>query len=524
MQRVTADQADGIGCASRTVDGARDSGAGSSVSGRMRRMMWSRALPGTVVLIAALTIPELSVGAGDFVGEQRRDGPGELSLSAGPRALRHTSTATNRPVSRVSDTPALSRAPSFPRAEPGTPTPLPLLPASASQSRIANLDPAAIPVDDTFPMPSGLFDLAAVSAAVSAPLFVGANSQSAENPRITSAAADTLDKAAEYAASALKRFTAPPGLRADTSLAIGVPAPYPATDSLDTAASYTASVIEKFVEQSERRPKLSAAAPGFDGGEQQLTGAASPPSASQPTINAALVFPSTIPHPGVVAQAVPSGLGESVSDPPLPAMAAQLPANVKVSRFAAPEQVRLAPAPPALRPAPTASAALASAAPSAAARSIAAPKPVPLARPVAALAAAVARPAPALTAPTASPYQLDITSQLITRVDGKFAGAVDFAQSEAGIKVRLGSIVELLGDRYEPAQLARIRASAAGNAYLPLAELQAQGIPISYDPVYDEFNVGLIDTRPKAARKTHMDQISAPERGLGSTGIEQVRR
>ena len=54
--------------------------------------------------------------------------------------------------------------------------------------------------------------------------------------------------------------------------------------------------------------------------------------------------------------------------------------------------------------------------------------------------------------------------------------------------------------------------------------LQAQGVPISYDPVYDEFNVGLTDTRPKAARKVHMDQISAPERGIGATGMDQVRR
>lgn len=121
-------------------------------------------------------------------------------------------------------------------------------------------------------------------------------------------------------------------------------------------------------------------------------------------------------------------------------------------------------------------------------------------------------------------YQIDVKSQLTTRVDGKMAGKVDFRQTSAGLQVRLGSIVELLGDRYDPAQIARIRASSAGDLYLPLAQLQAQGIPISYDPVYDEFNVGLVDTRPKAARKVHMDQISAPERGLGSTGIDQVRR
>lgn len=121
-------------------------------------------------------------------------------------------------------------------------------------------------------------------------------------------------------------------------------------------------------------------------------------------------------------------------------------------------------------------------------------------------------------------YQIDVKSQLTTRVDGKMAGKVDFQQTATGLAVRLGSIVELLGDRYDAAQIARIRASAAGNMYMPLAQLQAQGIPISYDPVYDEFNVGLVDTRPKAARKVHMDQITAPERGVVSTAIDQVRR
>jgi hypothetical protein len=119
---------------------------------------------------------------------------------------------------------------------------------------------------------------------------------------------------------------------------------------------------------------------------------------------------------------------------------------------------------------------------------------------------------------------LDIRSQLTPRIDGKAAGKVDFQQTATGLAVRRGSIVELLGDRYDAGQIARIRASAAGDVYLPLAELQAQGIPISYDPVYDEFNVGLVDTRPKAVRKVDMDQISAPERGIGSTGIDQVRR
>jgi hypothetical protein len=226
-----------------------------------------------------------------------------------------------------------------------------------------------------------------------------------------------------------------------------------------------------------------------------------------------------------------------------PAAPAAAPAGSRgaVPRAAGPASARVAAA-PALQPAQARSPVMASAAPSAAAaRSIALSAPVPAAMapaaspaPAAAAAAVVAvvpRPKePQPTAPglgpvgtAASAYPLDIKSQLVTRVDGKTAGAVDFQQTPNGIKVRLGAIAEVLVDRYDPAVIARIRGSAAGQAYLSLAELQAQGIPISYDPVYDEFNVGLTDTRPKAARKVHIDQISAPERGGGSTGIEQVR-
>lgn len=134
---------------------------------------------------------------------------------------------------------------------------------------------------------------------------------------------------------------------------------------------------------------------------------------------------------------------------------------------------------------------------------------------------------PQQTAPGAGKpgaFRIDVKSQLTTRIDGKTAGKVDFQQTSSGLLVRLGSIVDLLGDRYDAAQIARIRSSSASDVYLPLSQLQAQGIPISYDPVYDEFNVGTVDARPKGGRKVHMDQISTPERGIGSTGMDQVRR
>jgi len=140
----------------------------------------------------------------------------------------------------------------------------------------------------------------------------------------------------------------------------------------------------------------------------------------------------------------------------------------------------------------------------------------------------VPRPAPALAAPASAGApriaDLDFRSRLVTRVDGRAKGQLDFQQTAAGLKVRLGSVAEVLADRLPAGELARIRNSSSSNAWLSLAELQAQGIPISYDPVYDEFNIGREDTRPKAARKTHMDQISTPERGAGAGAMDQIRR
>jgi hypothetical protein len=119
---------------------------------------------------------------------------------------------------------------------------------------------------------------------------------------------------------------------------------------------------------------------------------------------------------------------------------------------------------------------------------------------------------------------LDIQTRLTTRIDGKLAGAVDILQTESALMLRLGSIAELLGDRFSGAELRRITTASASETYLTLAQLQAQGIPISYDPVYDEFNIGLADTRPKNANKVFIEQIGTPERGRTAPGIDQVRR
>lgn len=187
--------------------------------------------------------------------------------------------------------------------------------------------------------------------------------------------------------------------------------------------------------------------------------------------------------------------------------------QVTPARIAA---ARIAPARAALPPA-----AAPSASPSAVPAPMVAPaKPAPA---PAALAAALPKPAPASAAPSHVEAP-GFSARLLTRVDGRATGEVDFQQTPAGLKVRLGSVAEVLAQRLPESELARIRGSASGNAWLSLAELQAQGIPISYDPVYDEFNIGREDTRPRAARKVHIDQISTPERGAGAGTMDQIRR
>jgi hypothetical protein len=169
---------------------------------------------------------------------------------------------------------------------------------------------------------------------------------------------------------------------------------------------------------------------------------------------------------------------------------------------------------PAATPSPTARNAVASGAPAA-----------PSAAPSAAIAAArtIAPEQRASALGLTDPLQLVLRSQMVTRVDGRVAGSVDFQQTLNSLKVRVGALVEVLSDRFSVDQLDRIRLSTARDAYLTLPQLQEQGIPISYDPVYDEFNIGRIEPRPSAARKVYIDQISAPERGGASVGMEQVR-
>jgi hypothetical protein len=459
-------------------------------AGAFRRLLWTRALPGSVAVFAALTIPEFSVGAGDLGGANGLDDPLDPASNAGQSLGKRVPNAAREPLAGVRYGALIDvRATKM---------------LSAAPTRIADLAPVAISGDEAVVAP---IPLAEVRATVSPTPAGAASSRLAETQRAAPAApaaVDAPDSAATFAALVLEDFAARPGLQAETSLAIGVPATSAALDSLDTAASYAALVIENFVEQPLPRPALSAAVPGLGDDDQQIALLAPPtlPSSAPQCVIAAptptsLAAPPAAALAAPAARAMPAGLGKPVTAVPASTLAAQSGATAPAAM-----------APTALPPAATAPAA---------------------SRPAPQAAALAPLPKPAMAAPppglgNSGPPAFEITSQLLTRVDGKAAGTVDFQQTTTGLAVRLGSIVDVLGDRYDPGEIARIKASAASNLYVPLAELQAQGVPISYDPVYDEFNVGLSDTRPKAARKVHMDQISAPERGLGTTAIDQVPR
>ncbi len=437
-------------------------------------------------MVAALIFPEFSVGAGELARRDSCDDPAEPAAKQRLGRVKPGQAAVRPQLAGVRyaalveldpepDFTAAALRAALPVTPPGTriltdSVPDSVMTASlpdrrddASAMAPASPDPvlASIPVDQ----------VAAVAVAAAVAVEIAPVMAPAALPAVEDAPSLPRDDDAGVAAT-VPVSVALPAAAAAAPAAVAAPAepmsPAPAAGGM--IEQLTPARIALAQSGPSPAPRQDLTAPGIK-----------PPAATKVTGGA----PGTRPPAGLVA---PAAKPATVAAPPAARSAASAPVPVQ----------------PAVALAPVSA-------------------PVSAVAPVSALAIAIPRhgnPASAASLP-AMP---EITARLLTRVDGKTAGEVDFQQTPAGLKVRLGSIVEVLADRYDPAQIARIRTSAAGQAYLSLAELQAQGVPISYDPVYDEFNVGLIDTRPKAARKVHMDQISAPERGPGVTGMEQVRR
>lgn len=547
MQQADAFEADGGVARVGAVRAAHAATLSGTSSITISRMLWTRALPGTVAVLAALSLPELSLDAGE---------PGETQPALGQTGGQVVPTVWPdlSSVAALALTPSEIGTPSY-----GTRVPLealaPLtLPAAEDPDLFAVATamsvPEPLPETGADPSPERLGEIAP-----SAPVAQSANFA----PPVASR--EALVRPATQSETEVARTA--PFTEQVPALAVASPPKPAGSDAPPTTASAAPRAFGgargSFVALV---PPVSATSEAALSGEGAIIAAPTMPVGARGAAPGRRPALAPIPsEPPVPPQ--PSNPQEALAEPrrlapaPTPVIVAAAVPVAQSPRAAAAAPVARVAA-PAVRPKPltvpagTAAPVASSVAPRAATPAPSVPaKPAAAARlaprpaasaPVAATRSAAAAapqraPAPALaplpqmkpqqTAPGAGKpgaFRIDVKSQLTTRIDGKTAGKVDFQQTSSGLLVRLGSIVDLLGDRYDAAQIARIRSSSASDVYLPLSQLQAQGIPISYDPVYDEFNVGTVDARPKGGRKVHMDQISTPERGIGSTGMDQVRR
>lgn len=446
--------------------------------------MLTRVLPGGVMVAAALTVPEFSVGAGDLGRSPTPLDPPEPAAKPDPSIAKRAATST---------------APTHPKLAGVRYAPI--IDLGTDKARAAAVTAEAMPAGRAAAAPSA-FDAAFADLAATPPAPLAAPAGSAPAIAAEPASAPVAAPARAVAAPQTVPAATPAALSAQPAAV--EPPSRPAAVASETSAF--ASLLPE--EQAALRAPVSATPPS------------APLAASQPAPLAA-----SMATPAVAAPAARPAAAPVATQPPARGMIEQVtPARIAVARPAA------APVAPASAPAkaPARIVAVSTPAPAAVKPAPVAAAPAKSAPAPAAAAAAVPRQAAALTAPASAGAQriadLEFRDRLLTRVDGRAKGQVDFQQTPTGLKVRLGSVAELLADRIAPADLARIRNSSSGNAWLSLAEFQAQGIPISYDPVYDEFNIGREDTRPKVARKVHMDQISAPERSAGAAAMDQIPR
>jgi hypothetical protein len=419
----------------------------------LRRGLLSRAIPGSVVVVAALTVPEFSMGAGNIDTDNRRAKPPEPRAQQGQGLGRLVPDVAKAPLAGVryggmvaireaSQTPSggSSRddwAGANPAQRAGVPAALAVAPAIRKAKRLEgganSMIAASDPLDDAASFAATLLDSMATEPGLQPATPV-------ETPSVTYAKPEPIDMAVSYAAMTLDRFAA--GTEAGGIAQVVAMATYGAVvpDPILTPARVAAPSPESA--PPEMTDALSPAAPL----DQEMTepGLPSAPETAEETAPGA--EPLTGPDTPVeaVADVVPPIAAPAQAEPPV-----AVPVATSLAATPAPRE------------------------------------PMPMAYDTSASAAAK----------RSAPLAFDLRSQLAARVDGKAAGTVDFRQTTIGLSIRLGSIVSLLSDRYDPDEVARLNNSPASNAYISLADLQAQGVPIRYDPVQDEFNIGKADTR-----------------------------
>lgn len=81
-------------------------------------------------------------------------------------------------------------------------------------------------------------------------------------------------------------------------------------------------------------------------------------------------------------------------------------------------------------------------------------------------------------------------TQMVVRIGGDAVGRVDFRVTDARtIDVKLADLLDVLAGHFEAPEFARLRTSAAAEAYVGFDQLRAAGLKVRYDPVYDELRI-----------------------------------
>ncbi|MEM1053372.1 MAG: hypothetical protein AAGI28_14885 [Pseudomonadota bacterium] len=136
----------------------------------------------------------------------------------------------------------------------------------------------------------------------------------------------------------------------------------------------------------------------------------------------------------------------------------------------------------------------------------------------------VGAPSPSVSATAATEAMLVPKTKLDARVNGVLTGSVDFQQLDGTIAIRLRSIANMMREQFSKTEFARIASGNAIDTFVPLAQLQAAGIPVSYNPAYDEIEFGIDYEDAPNAKKVHVDQISVAPIDSELTAIEQIPR
>jgi hypothetical protein len=135
-----------------------------------------------------------------------------------------------------------------------------------------------------------------------------------------------------------------------------------------------------------------------------------------------------------------------------------------------------------------------------------------------------AEPSPQMSATAAAQAALVPKAQLDARVNGVLTGSVDFRQGQGTIAIRLRSVANVMREQFSKAEYDAILGGRSIDTFIPLAELQAAGIPINYNPAYDEVEFGIDYQDAPNAKKVQVDQISVTPIGSELTAIEQIPR